>query len=293
MLFWPVRLALHVVALIVLAIVVYFAVTLVQVWLTSRQYDPHPAGAILVMGAAEYDGTPTNDLKSRLDEALKLYRQGYAHLIVVTGGRRPGDVYTEAEVGKMYLVGQGVPPADILEAGGNDSYQNIADATPELKAHGVHEILVTTDPFHEYRSMAIASDQGFAPSPTADAGLADLGLVDRALFREGDGGGGVRPCHRLRPPGVAARRVSGQSVVVVAGETWNSISAAVPWPWAVSTPIKQMSAVGASVAVRDDGDDHLGSGGKGPTWKASRRSRRSGRCPWWLPGAPGGGSAPG
>jgi uncharacterized SAM-binding protein YcdF (DUF218 family) len=166
MLFGPVRLALRVVALIALAIVVYFAVTLVQVWLTSRQYDPHPAGAILVMGAAEYDGTPTNDLKSRLDEALKLYRQGYAHLVVVTGGRRPGDVYTEAEVGKRYLVGQGVPAADILEAGGNDSYENIADATPELKAHGVHRILVTTDPFHEYRSMAIASDEGFAPSPT-------------------------------------------------------------------------------------------------------------------------------
>ena len=84
----------------------------------------------------------------------------------MTGGRRPGDVYTESEVGKKYLVGQGVPAADILEAGGNDSYENITDATPELKAHGVHKILVATDPFHEYRSMAITSDQGFAPSPT-------------------------------------------------------------------------------------------------------------------------------
>ena len=149
-----------------LAIVIYFAVTLVQVWLTSRQYDPHPAGAILVMGAAAVQRDADARPQSRLDEALKLYRQGYAHLVVVTGGQQPGDIYTEAEVGKMYLVGQGVPAADILEAGGNDSYENIADATPELKAHGVHRILVTTDPFHEYRSMAIASDWRSSPSPT-------------------------------------------------------------------------------------------------------------------------------
>jgi uncharacterized SAM-binding protein YcdF (DUF218 family) len=166
MLLWPFRLALRVAALVVALIVLYFAVTLVQVWLTSTQYDPHPAGAILVMGAAEYNGTPTNDLKSRLDEALELYRQGYAHLIVVTGGRRPGDVYTESEVGEMYLSARGVPKADIVEAGGNDSYQNIADATPALEAHHVKTILVTTDPFHEFRSMAIASEQGFSPSPT-------------------------------------------------------------------------------------------------------------------------------
>ena len=51
-------------------IVLYFGVTLVQVWLTSRQYDPHPAGAILVMGAAQDDCVPTMDLAARLDQAL-------------------------------------------------------------------------------------------------------------------------------------------------------------------------------------------------------------------------------
>ncbi|MGO9853782.1 MAG: YdcF family protein [Acidimicrobiales bacterium] len=166
MLFAPLRWALRILLLIVVVIVVYFGVTLVQVWLTSRQYDPHPAGAILVMGAAQYDCVPTLDLQARLDEALKLYREGYSHLIVVTGNKQPRDKCTEAQSGAMYLEKMGVPKADIIEAGGDDSYENIADAVPKLEAHKVNVILVTTDPFHEDRSMAIASDLSLSPSPT-------------------------------------------------------------------------------------------------------------------------------
>ncbi len=166
MLLAPIRWALRIVALVLAAIVLYFGVTLVQVWLTSRQYDPHPAGAILVMGAAQYDCVPTLDLQARLDEALKLYREGYAHLIMVTGNKKPGDRCTEAQSGAMYLKSKGVPASDILQAGGDDSYENIADAEPALAAHDAKVVLVTTDPFHEDRSMAIASGLSLSPSPT-------------------------------------------------------------------------------------------------------------------------------
>jgi vancomycin permeability regulator SanA len=91
MLLAPLRWALRFAILVVTVIVLYFAVTLVQVWLTSRQYDPHPAGAILVMGAAQDDCVPTLDLSARLDQALTLYHQGYAHLIMLTGGKQQGD----------------------------------------------------------------------------------------------------------------------------------------------------------------------------------------------------------
>jgi uncharacterized SAM-binding protein YcdF (DUF218 family) len=166
MLLAPLRWALRIAALVLAVIVVYFAVTLVQVWLTSREYDPHPAGAILVMGAAQYNCTPTRDLRARLDQALTLYHQGYAHLIMLTGGKEPGDACTEAESGAMYLEKQGVPSSAILQAGGNDSYENIQDAVPGLHDHDARIILVTTDPFHEDRSMAIASHFSLSPSPT-------------------------------------------------------------------------------------------------------------------------------
>jgi uncharacterized SAM-binding protein YcdF (DUF218 family) len=166
MLFGAIRLAIKVVLAAVAVVVVYFAVTLVQVYLTGRHYDPRPAGAAVVMGAAQYDGVPSPDLAARLDEALLLYRQGYVHTIMVTGYKEPGDLYTEAESGSRYLQAHGVPAHDILEAGGDDSWQNLAQAAPILRRHGIHVVLITTDKFHEDRSMAIATDVGLQPYPT-------------------------------------------------------------------------------------------------------------------------------
>jgi uncharacterized SAM-binding protein YcdF (DUF218 family) len=155
-----------VVGLLVGGLLVYFVVSLVQVWLTSLQYDPQPAQAIVVMGAAQYDGVPSPDLRARLDEALLLYQRGYAPLIAVTGSKEKGDVYTEAESGAAYLEAHGVPVDHIIEAGGNDSWSNLTDVAPKLRDRGVHSVLVVTDPFHEDRSMAILSDLGFDPHPT-------------------------------------------------------------------------------------------------------------------------------
>jgi uncharacterized SAM-binding protein YcdF (DUF218 family) len=166
MLFAPLRLALRIISLLLTALVVYFAVSLVQVWLTSRQYDPHSADAIMVMGAAQYNGVPSPDLAARLNEALKLFDNKDSSLIVLTGGKEKGDVYTESEAGTTYLHDRGVPLGDILQAGGNTTYQNVADAAPELLARHATTVLVTTDPFHEDRSMAISSSLGLIPSPT-------------------------------------------------------------------------------------------------------------------------------
>jgi uncharacterized SAM-binding protein YcdF (DUF218 family) len=166
MLFTPIRLVIRIVSLLVTALVVYLAVSLVQVWLTSRHYDPHAAQAIMVMGAAEYNGTPTLDLQARLNEAALLFDKHYAPLIVVTGGREKGDAYTEAGAGATYLEKKGIPVADILQAGGNNTYENVADAAPLLLARHARTVLVSTDPFHEARSMAIASSLGLDPSPT-------------------------------------------------------------------------------------------------------------------------------
>jgi uncharacterized SAM-binding protein YcdF (DUF218 family) len=166
MLVAPVKLALKIAGVVLAVILLYFLVTLVQVWLTSRDYDPHPAGAILVMGAAQYDGLPSPDLKARLDEALSLYRHGYADLIVVTGGKARGDAFTEAQAGARYLKSKGVPASAIVQAGGDNTYENMEGAVAALSAHKTRVVLVTTDPFHEDRSMAIASDMDLDPSPT-------------------------------------------------------------------------------------------------------------------------------
>jgi len=160
------RLVLGLVGLVVAGVVVYFVVTLAQVWLTSRQYEPRPAQAIVVMGAAQYDGVPSPDLRARLDEALILYQEGYAPLVAVTGSKEKDDQFTEAEASATYLESKGVPAGDIVEGGGDDSWRNLTSVAPALRAKGVHTVLVVTDPFHEDRSMAIASALGFRPYPT-------------------------------------------------------------------------------------------------------------------------------
>ncbi len=159
---WVLRLA----VLVAAGAVVYLAVTAVQVWLTGRHYEPAPANAAVVMGAAQYDGVPSPDLRARLDEALALWRQGYVSEIVTTGSKEAGDTYTESEAGRRYLEDNGVPAGDIVEAGGNNSWDNLADAAAELVPEGKARVLVVTDPFHEDRSLAIASSVGLSPSPT-------------------------------------------------------------------------------------------------------------------------------
>ncbi len=161
------RLAFRLARWMVAAVVVYLAVTAVQVWLTGRRYDPVTAGAIVVMGAAQYDGVPSPDLQARLDEASLLWHQGYAPTVVVTGSKQTGDAFTEAEASARYLeVTKHIPARDIVEVGGRNSWQNLALTAPVLEARGVTTALVVTDPFHEARCLAIASSLGLTPSPT-------------------------------------------------------------------------------------------------------------------------------
>lgn len=160
------RVALKIVAALVAALVLYIVVTGVQVWLTSRHYEPRQAGAIVVMGAAQYNGVPSPDLRARLNEALSLYKAGFARLVVVTGYKEKADRYTEAEAGARYLETAGIPAPQVLQVGGSDSYENLADADRDLKARDITTILIATDAFHEDRSMAIASGLGLKPWPT-------------------------------------------------------------------------------------------------------------------------------
>ena len=129
MLLAPLRWALRIAIVVVTAIVLYFGVTLVQVWLTSRQYDPHPAGAILVMGAAQYDCVPSPDLQARLDQAATLYHAGLRPPHHGDGQQGAGGQVHRGAVGRhVSPEKKGVPTTAILEAGGDDSYENIADA---------------------------------------------------------------------------------------------------------------------------------------------------------------------
>jgi len=94
---------------IIIAAVLYFAVTtaLVAVWMDK---DEHPkVDAIVVLGAAQYDGRPSAIYAARLEHAVDLYRGGVAPLIVFTGGNEPGDRFTEGGSGARWAQEHGIP----------------------------------------------------------------------------------------------------------------------------------------------------------------------------------------
>jgi uncharacterized SAM-binding protein YcdF (DUF218 family) len=160
-----VRMILRPVLLLLVLLVGYLGVTAVQVWLTSRHSDPRPAQAVVVMGAAQYNGVPSPDLEARLQEASDLWRRHLAPLVVVTGSKEPGDNFTEAQASELWLAAHGVPATAIVEVGGDDSWANLSEAAAALRARKLSRVLIVTDGFHEDRSLAIANKVGLQAWP--------------------------------------------------------------------------------------------------------------------------------
>jgi uncharacterized SAM-binding protein YcdF (DUF218 family) len=161
-------------ALVVLAAAVwiYFVITLVQVSATGRRDDSGPVDAIVVMGAAQYDGRPSSQLAARLDHVVTLWEQEVASVVVVTGGKQPGDRFTEAEASAAYLTERGVPAeAILLESQGRSTYQSLDEAAELLADRELSSVVVVTDPYHSLRTKLIAEEFGLtvsvSPTPTS------------------------------------------------------------------------------------------------------------------------------
>jgi uncharacterized SAM-binding protein YcdF (DUF218 family) len=156
----------------------YFAVTFVQVWRTSRTDGARPAQAVIVLGAAQYDGRPSAVLRARLDHAAALYHRKIAPFVVVTGGKAEGDRFTESQASANYLHTKGVPEGAILrEATGRTSWQSLAASARFLIAErGIRDVVLVSDPFHAARIRGIASELGFraATSPTRSSPIQGL-----------------------------------------------------------------------------------------------------------------------
>ena len=133
----------------------------------ARKDEATPADAIIVLGAAQWNGSPSTILQARLDHAYDLYADGYAPMIVLTGGTGPGDTYSESDVGKAYLQKRGVPASAMRTVGGLTSWQSLQEARTSDLRDGEHVILVS-DPFHMFRVKHMSEDLGLIAytSPT-------------------------------------------------------------------------------------------------------------------------------
>lgn len=177
---WALRLHLfiQVVLAVNLIVLLYLGVVFVEVWQASRGDDARPVEAIVVLGAAQYNGVPSEVYEARLAHAADLYHRGIAPTVVVTGGRAEGDRFTEASAGAAYLHRRGVPDADILrETSGRNSWESLAASARFLQDRGIQDVVLVSDGFHSERIDAIADEVGLdghvSPAPDSPIGGAE------------------------------------------------------------------------------------------------------------------------
>jgi len=155
------RLITRLVALVVVLALLTVAVVAGRIVLEARADDRRAADAIVVLGAAQYDGEPQAFLTARLEHALELYQDGVAPHVITVGGARPGDRFSEAEAGERWLVAHDVPEEDIepVPRGGN-TLASMSAVAVLMREQGWRSAVVVTDPWHSLRSTEMLRHQG-------------------------------------------------------------------------------------------------------------------------------------
>ena len=190
------------VALSLVGIVLVGSYATYRIWAQGQVDQQQPADAIVVMGAAQYDGRPSPMFAARIDHAVSLYRAGIAPTFVVTGGKADGDRTTEAASARAYAIARGVPPAAILvEDRSRNTGESIRSVSSILHGKGLSRAIFVSDRPHMLRVLRMAHDDGITAwgSPTTtspiendttgrlDATIHELGaLVAYFLARSGE-----------------------------------------------------------------------------------------------------------
>ena len=152
-------------ALALLALVWLALVLAVVSW--GRRDEARKASAIVVLGAAQYEGRPSPVLRARLDHALGLWRRGLAPRLILTGGRGVGDATSEAETGMRYVMCRGVPESAIsLETNGRTTSESLHAVSVMMSANENRSVLLVSDPFHMLRLTILARRLGLQPFAT-------------------------------------------------------------------------------------------------------------------------------
>jgi len=133
-----------------------------------------PADIICVFGAAQYGGKPSPVLRARLDHALALYEHGIAPVLLTLGGSGPGDKFSEGEVGRAYLMSNGVPEkAIIAETQSRSTDEQAHRVVTIAHANGYRRVVIVSDPTHLFRIREICAREGLpvltSPRPQVSA----------------------------------------------------------------------------------------------------------------------------
>ena len=169
----------RVISFILLLIIVIPLYVAGSIWYTAKNTTAEKSDVILVMGAAQFDGRPSEVLLARLNHAKSIFKAGLAPRIYTVGGGAPGDRTTEAAASKAWLIDNGVNKTNVLAiAKGRDTLSSTKAYVEQMRKSKFSSVVIVTDPYHCYRAIKMAKDRGIKATcsevesgPAANSGI--------------------------------------------------------------------------------------------------------------------------
>ena len=153
----------------------------------ARAQQLQPADAIVVFGAAEYDGRPSPVFRARLDHGYELFRRGLAPMVITTGGAAADPNYSEGGVGHDYLMRRGIPEmALIAETQGSDTSESAQRVGVIMRANRMKTCIAVSDAYHVFRIRKMLEHEGMQVymAPRADSRPKSVWQRGTAILRE-------------------------------------------------------------------------------------------------------------
>jgi vancomycin permeability regulator SanA len=169
----------RVISFVLLLVIVIPLYAAGSIWYTAKNIKPEKSDVILVMGAAQFDGRPSEVLLARLDQAKSIFKAGLAPRIYTVGGGAPGDRTTEAAASRTWLINNGISKKNILAiAKGRDTLSSTKAYVEQMRKAKFSSVVIVTDPYHCYRAIKMAKDRGIKSTcsvvesgPAANSGI--------------------------------------------------------------------------------------------------------------------------
>src|SRR5216683_8071477 len=173
--------------LLVLLPVCYATVVYWRIVQQAGRDEARPADAIVVFGAAEYDGRPSPVYKARLDQAAQLYHRGLAPIVITTGGAGEDPKFNEGGVGREYLKTLGIPDDQLIaETQSTYTAESARRVATIMRANSMHSCIAVSDGYHLFRIKHMMTREGIAvyASPRINSRPANFWRRQVSIFHE-------------------------------------------------------------------------------------------------------------
>jgi len=153
----------------------------------AGKQELHPADAIVVFGAAQYDGRPSPVFRARLDHADQLFRKGLATVVITTGGSAADPKFSEGGVGHDYLMRKGIPESALIaETQASDTAESAERVAVIMRKNHMTSCLAVSDAYHMFRIRMLLVHQGLRVFlvPRPDSRPKSAWLSTLALMKE-------------------------------------------------------------------------------------------------------------